>query len=81
MKGYQGIRTIKTSEYENTRSDFKCHDYREKWKAICQTTLSKSLTQRAFSDKVAPVIDDFTDEPEFQCDVQVVKDTFVHDFE
>ena len=36
-------------------------------------------TQVGFSDKAVPDIDDFTDEPEFQCDVQVVKNTFVDD--
>ena len=36
-------------------------------------------TQGTFSDKFALDIDDFTDEPEFQCDVQVVKNTFVDD--
>ena len=29
-KGYQGIRAIEALEYENTRSNFKCCDYREK---------------------------------------------------
>ena len=37
-------------------------------------------TQVPFSDKVAPDIDDFPYEPEFQCYVQVVKTTFVDDF-
>ena len=42
-------------------------------------TASIPGTQGAFSDKVALDIDDFTDEPEFQCDVHVVKNTFVGD--
>ena len=67
-KGYRGIRAIEAFEYENTRSDFKCYDYREKWKTICETTVTIPGTQGAFSDKVASDIDDFTDEPEFQCD-------------
>ena len=29
-KGLQGIRAIEAFEYENTRSDFKCCNYREK---------------------------------------------------
>ena len=78
-KGYRGIRAIEAFEYENRRSDLKCWDYREKWKTICQATVSIPETQGAFSDKVAPNIDDFTDEPEFQCDFQVVKNTFVDD--
>ena len=32
--------------------------------------------QEAFSDKISLDIDDFTDDPEFQCDVQVLKNTF-----
>ena len=77
-KGYQGIRAVEATEYENIRSDFRYCDCWEKWKTICQTTLQLSIpgTQR-ISVKVTP--DDFTDEPEFQCDVQVVKNTFVDD--
>ena len=29
-KGYQRIRATEAYEYENTRRDFKCCDYREK---------------------------------------------------
>ena len=72
-EGYQEIRTIETLEYENTRSDFKCCDYREKRKSICPGT------QGAFSDKVAFDINDFTAEPVTCCDVQVVDNTFVGD--
>ena len=78
-----GIRVIEAFEYKNTRSDFKCCDYREKWKTICQTTVSIPGTlsdKGSFSDKVAPDIDDFTDKPEIQCDAQVVKNTFLDDF-
>ena len=35
--------------------------------------------QGAFSDKVAPDIDDFTDKPDAQCDVQVVKGALADD--
>ena len=54
-KWYQGTEAIDEAfEFENTRSEFKCWDYREKWKAICQATvISISGTQVAFSDKVA----------------------------
>ena len=46
-------------KYENTRSDFKCCDYWEKWKAICQTAVvSNSGAQGEFFSK-----------PEFQYDV------------
>ena len=72
-KGHQGITTIEAFEYENTRSDVKCCDYWEKWKAMFPGT------QREFTDKVVPDIDGFTDEPVVQCDVQVVENTFVVD--
>ena len=78
-KGYKGIRAVEAFEYENTRSDFKCCDYREKWKTTWQIQLSIQGTQGAFSDKATSNIDDFTDEPEVQCDIQVVKNTFVDD--
>ena len=66
-KGYQRIRSIEAFQYENKRSDFKCCDYWEKRKTICQT-------------KVTPDIDGFTDEPVvYQCDALVVKNTFVDD--
>ena len=39
----------------------------------------KPGTHRAFSDKVARDIDDFTDEPIVQCDVQVLENTFIDD--
>ena len=74
-KEYQEIRAIEAFEYDNTRSDFKCYDDLEKLKTTCETTVTIPGTQGAFSDKVAPDIDDFTDEPEFQCDAQVVKNT------
>ena len=35
--------------------------------------------QGAFSDKVAPDIDGFSDEPVVQCDVQVTENTFIDD--
>ena len=41
--------------------------------------LSIQGTQGAFSDKVTSHINDFTDKPEVQCDIQVVKNTFVDD--
>ena len=33
-KGYQLMRTIKILEHKNTRSDFKCCDYRKKRKTV-----------------------------------------------
>ena len=41
------------------------------------TTAKYTRNPRDTLDKVTP--DDFTDEPEFQCDVQVVKNTFADD--
>ena len=41
--------------------------------------LSISGTQGAFSDKVAPDFDGFTDEPVLKCDVQAVENLFVDD--
>ena len=41
--------------------------------------LSIPGTQEAFPDKVAPDIDEFTDEPVVQCDVQVIKNHFADD--
>ena len=35
--------------------------------------------KRAFSDKVIPDIDGFPDDQEVQCDIQVVKNTFIVD--
>ena len=64
-KGYQGTgATDEAFEYENTRSEFKCCNYREKLETIRQTTaISITGTQGAFSvDKIAPDFDDFTDE-------------------
>ena len=37
-------------------------------------------TQGAFSDNVTPDIDGFTDEPFVRCDVRVVKNIFIDDF-
>ena len=63
-KIYQGIgATDEAFEYENTRNDFKCCNYQEKWKTKCQTTaISIPGTQGAFSNEVAPDINGFTDE-------------------
>ena len=72
-KGCKGITTIEAFEYGNTRSDVKCCDYWEKWKAMCPET------QLEFTDKVAPDTDEFIDEPVVKCDVQVVEDTSVVD--
>lgn len=44
-KGQQVIRTIKTFDYENTRSDFKCCDYWEKWEAISTTNIKARYTR------------------------------------
>ena len=43
---------------------------------IREVTSNVVITQGTFSDKVAPDIEDFTDETECQCDVEVVKVTF-----
>ena len=43
------------------------------------TQLGIPGTQGTFSDKITPDIESFTDEPVVQCDVQVVKNTFVDD--
>ena len=43
------------------------------------TQLGIPGTQGAFSDKITPDIESFTDEPVVQCDVRVVKNTFVDD--
>ena len=63
-KGSQGIWANEAFEHKNAKSDFKCCDYQEKWKTICQATANLSIlrVQGAFSHKVAPDIDDFTDE-------------------
>ena len=73
---------IETFEYENTKSDFKFCNNREKWKEICQNTAkyTRAWIQEVFSDIVAPDIDGFTDEPVVQCDSQVVRNAFVDDF-
>ena len=48
------------------------------WKQrLCQTT-GILRTQGAISNKVNPVINVFTDEPEIQCDVQVAENTLVN---
>ena len=46
---------------------------------ISEYRLNIPGTQEAFSDKVVPDSDGFTDEPVVQCDVQVVKNAFVGD--
>ena len=45
-------------------------------KQYVRLQLSIRETQGAFSDKVAPNIDGFTDEPVVQCHVEVVKNAF-----
>ena len=50
----------------------------EKNEKLYQTTGIPG-TQGAFSDKVTPDIDGFTDEPVVQCEVQVLKNTFIDD--
>ena len=59
------IRTIKKFEYENTRRGFECCDYWEKWKTIPTQIILLDMwgTEGAFSHKVTPDIDGFTDEP------------------
>ena len=51
----------------------------KKLKGIFETTVSIPVTHGAFLDKVVLDIDDFTDKPEFQCDIQIVKNTYVDD--
>ena len=51
----------------------------KKWKAIFETTVSIPVTHGEFLDKVVTDIDGFTDKPEFQCDIQIVKTTCVND--
>ena len=46
----------------------------EKNENLCRTTGIPG-TQGAFSDKVTPYIDGFTDEPVVQCNVQVLENT------
>ena len=46
----------------------------EKNEKLCHTTAIPQI-QGAFSDKVTPNIDGFTDEPVVQYDVQVVENT------
>ena len=48
----------------------------EKNEKLSQTTGIPG-TQEAFSEKVTPDIDVFTDEPTFQCDAQVVENTLL----
>ena len=48
----------------------------EKNEKLCQIT-GIPETQGALSDKVAPDIDGFTDEPVVQCDVQVAENTVI----
>ena len=74
-KGYQGIRALKTLELGNTRSDIKCcnhTDIKEKQYArqICTNKWGGHLPIKVTTDIV------FTDEPVFQGDVLVAKNTF-----
>ena len=52
----------------------------ENEKEYARLQLSIPGTHLVFSDKVAPDIDGFTNEPVVQCDVEVVKNSFVDDF-
>ena len=70
---YQRIWAIEAFEDENTRIDVKCYNYYE------NKNMSDYRTQGAISNKVNPVTNVFTDEPEIQCDVQVVENTLVND--
>ena len=43
-KGYHGIgATDEAFEYKNTKSDFKCCNYREKWKAVCPLQINDRM--------------------------------------
>ena len=72
---YQGIRAAKAFDSENTREMISNITITEK-NETCQTAETPGA-QGAFSDKVAPDTDIFTDEPVIQRDVQVVKNTFI----
>ena len=75
-----GIRAIKAFEYENT-SDVKMMQLLRKKKKF-RLQLSVLGTQGTILETVTPDIDGFTDEPVVhQCDVQVVENNFIDDFE
>ena len=67
-------RAIKTFEYENRKCEVKCCDHWEN-NSISLSGKSCGYTRvpGAFSDRVMPDIDYFTDEPVVQCDASVVK--------
>ena len=69
-KGYQGIRTIKIFEFENTRNDIIK-------KVLKENNMSDLLTIH-LPTKLTSLIDS-ADEPVIPCDVPVVGKTFVDD--
>ena len=74
------MKSIEAVDYENTRNDFKCCDYWKSEKQYVRLQLSIPGSQGAFLDKINFGTDGFTDEPVFyQCDVQVIKSSFVDD--
>ena len=77
---YQGVKTVEASESENTTSGFNCCYYCKNEKLSDANFRETAGTQRAFSDKITSSIDGSTDEPFFQCNVQVVENTFIDDF-
>ena len=70
-KGYQGIRATEAFEHKNTRSSNVVITKKNE-----KTFQTIPDTQETLSDKDAQDIEEFTDEPEFQCDAEVVKNTF-----
>ena len=68
-------RTIKTSEYENTRSGVKCC-ITEKKTTYQLNHVDIPGPRGAFSDKVTFDIDCLTDGPVVQCDVPVAKNYY-----
>ena len=55
-----------------------CH----KWRKYVRKIIKRGIrwTQEAFTNKITPDIDGCTDEPVFQCDVRIVKNCFVDDW-
>ena len=75
-KRSEGIKATETFEYENMEviSSVVFTEKNEK-RYVFRLQLSILGTNRSFSGKFSPDIDDFTDESEIQCDVQVVNCT------
>ena len=69
-KGYQGIRTMK-------------HLSRRKQEVTSNIVITKkmksSISDYSKYNSDPRDIDDFTDKPKFQCDIQIVKNTYADD--